>query len=380
MRKLVVLLVILVIFLGLWSGTSIYLPTISSKLKFLEPSQSREVVKVVTEQSAIIDAVKKVGPSVVTVTSESSQTSDLRFGPFFIFGAPDQQGNQAQQNIGSGFIVSSDGQIVTNKHVVSNPDAKFTVTLSNGKNYSVKNVFRDPANDIAILKIDPAENSDTELKPVIMGDSSKLQVGQFVIAIGTALGEFRNSVTRGIISGIGRGITAGDSYQGYAEQLDNVIQTDAAINLGNSGGPLVNSDGQVIGVNTAVASGSQNIGFALPINVVKESLSNFSQHGQFERPYLGVSYVVISKQTALANNVAQGAYVQGVVKDSSADKGGLKTGDIITKIDGKNVGDSNDNVAKAISGKKVGDSMTLTIWRDGKILEVKTTLGNAPSQ
>ncbi len=379
MRKLVVLLVILVIFLSLWSGFSIYLPAFFSKLTFLEPKQPKEVVKIVTEQSVVIDAVKKVGPSVVTVVGESRQSSSVQFGPFFIFGIPGQQGNKVQQNIGSGFIVSSDGLVVTNKHVVSDSDVKYTITTSNGKNYSIKNVFRDPSNDIAILKIDPSENKDNQLKPVVMGDSSKLQVGQSVIAIGTALGEFKNTVTRGIISGIGRGITAGDAYQGYAEQLDNVIQTDAAINPGNSGGPLVNSDGQVIGVNTAIASSGQNIGFALPINVIKESLGNFNEHGEFDRPYLGISYMVISKQTALANDVAQGAYVQTVIKDSSADKAGIKPGDIITKIDGKSVGEKNDNIVKTITDKRVGDTITLTIFRDSKTIELKAKLESAPN-
>ena len=378
MRKLIVLLIILVVFLGIWSAVGIYLPTVTGKLGILQPQP--EVVKVVTEQSVVIDDVKKVGPSVVTVTGESQQSgSSIQIGPFSIFGAPNQGGSQPQ-SIGSGFIVSSDGLIVTNKHVVSDTNAKYTITTSNGKNYNVQNVYRDPANDIAIVKVDPAENPGNELKPVTMGDSSKLQVGQFVIAIGTALGEFRNTVTRGIISGIGRGITAGDVYQGYAEQLDNVIQTDAAINPGNSGGPLVNSGGQVIGINTAVAAGGQNIGFALPINVVKDSLSNFSAHGQFERPFLGVSYQIITKQTALANNVAQGAYVQSVVAGSSAEKAGIKQGDIITKIDGQTVDEKNDVVAKSIINKKVGDAITLTIWRDGKTMDVSATLGTAPNQ
>ncbi|HSX40650.1 MAG TPA: trypsin-like peptidase domain-containing protein, partial [Candidatus Saccharimonadales bacterium] len=251
---------------------------------------------------------------------------------------------------------------------------------SDEKTYTVQKIYRDPLNDIAILKIDPAENAGKTLQPVAMGDSSHLQVGQFVIAIGTALGEFRNTVTTGVISGLGRGITAGDEFAGFAERLDNVIQTDAAINPGNSGGPLLNSSAQVIGINTAVAQSGQNIGFALPINVVKDSLDNFNQNGQFNRPYLGVAYKMLDRDTAIANDVVAGAYVQSVVKGSPAEKAGLRQGDIITKADGKSLQDGKTELASIIGGKKVGDSVSLTIWRNGKTTDVTATLTSAPNQ
>lgn len=378
MRRLIILAAVLILVLAVWNSAAIYFP---QYLTTLTPEvKQRETVKIISEESVTINDVKKVGPSVVTVTEEISGSSgQIQLGPFSIFGIPAPQGPSQPQEIGSGFIVSSDGLIITNKHVVSETNATYAITTSNGKNYTVPNIYRDPLNDIAIIKIDPSENSGESLKPVILGDSSNLQVGQFVVAIGTALGEFRNTVTTGVISGLGRGITANDSLQGYAERLDNVIQTDAAINPGNSGGPLVNSDGEVIGINTAIAQGGQNIGFALPINVVKDSLNNFNQFGHFNRPFLGVYYKSIGKDVAIMNDVVQGDYVQGIVADSPAQKAGIKTGDIITKIDGSGINDTSD-VGSFISEKKVGDTVTVTVWRNGKTSDLKVTLGSAPSQ
>lgn len=336
-----------------------------------------EKVKVVTEESVTIDTVKKVGPSVVTVSEQGGQTaSPFDFGPLF-----QQQPQPTEpQNIGSGFVLDKSGLIVTNKHVVSDTGVKYTIITNDDKTFDVKKIYRDPLNDIAILQIDPSQNPSTVLKPVVLGDSSHLQVGQFVIAIGTALGEFRNTVTTGVISGLGRGITAGSDFQGFAERLDNVIQTDAAINPGNSGGPLLNSSAEVIGINTAVASGGQNIGFALPISVVKDSLKNFNEGGQFNRPYLGVVYKMISRDLAMANSVPEGAYIQQVVIDSPADKGGIKNGDIITKIDGEKLVEGQTEPSTLIAKKKVGDTITLDIWRDNKIIQLKIQLQTAPNQ
>ncbi|MEK7166461.1 MAG: PDZ domain-containing protein, partial [Patescibacteria group bacterium] len=212
------------------------------------------------------------------------------------------------------------------------------------------------------------------LQPIEMGDSSGIKVGQMAIAIGTALGEFRHTVTTGVISGLGRGITAGSPFEGFAEKLDNVIQTDAAINPGNSGGPLLNSSGQVIGVNTAVAQGGQNIGFALPINVVKEGLDNFNKTGQFSRPYLGIRYSTITRDLALMNEVPEGAYVREVIQGGPAEKAGLEAGDIITKIDGLRMSGADGEVAKVIGGKKVGDSISLEYWREGQSKTINVTL------
>jgi S1-C subfamily serine protease len=380
MKKLIILLVFLIAFLVVWNLGSSFLartfPNISQSI-----SGQTENVKVVTEESVTISDVKQVGPSVVTVVEQAPQNSGgpVQIGPFQIFGLPNQNQQPSAQSIGSGFIVSSDGLVVTSKHVVSDTGAKYQITTSNNKNYNVVNIYRDPLNDIAILKINPADNSGNALKAVALGDSTNLQVGQFVVAIGTALGEFKNTVTTGVISGLGRGITAGDEFQGYAEKLDNVIQTDAAINPGNSGGPLVNSAGQVIGVNTAVAQGGQNIGFALPINTVKDSLNNFNQHGQFNRAYLGISYNMITKDVAMQNNAVEGAYVDMVAKDSPADKAGIQEGDIITKFDGKKIAGT-DELSAVIQNEKIGQTVGITVWRNGKSIDLSATLTTAPSQ
>jgi len=378
MRRLIILLAILIVALGIWNAFSKYIsiPNIKS------PREGAEV-KIVTEESVTVNTVKKVGPSVVTVVKEALSPSgqSYNFGPFSIFGLP-QQNNAAPQpqDIGSGFIVSSDGLVITSKHVVSDVGAKFQIVIGNDKKYDVQKIYRDPLNDVAILKIDPSQNPGQNLAPVVLGDSSNLQVGQFVIAIGTALGQFRSTVTTGVISGLGRGITAGSEFAGFVERLDNVIQTDAAINPGNSGGPLLNSSSQVIGVNTAVSSEGQNIGFALPINIIKDSLKTFNQNGQFNRPYLGVAYKMLSKDVALSNDVPAGAYIQGVVNLSPASKAGLARGDIITKIDGVDLGQDKAELSNLIAKHKVGDTVSITFWRNNKTTDVKLTLDSAPNQ
>ncbi|MGB9911030.1 MAG: S1C family serine protease [Microgenomates group bacterium] len=340
-------------------------------------SEGKEIVKqrLLTEESVVIEVAEKVSPSVVTVGITKTQKVldlfewDPFMDPFGFFRSPKTKEEKIQQDIGSGFIISSDGLVVTNKHVVADTQAKYRVITKDDKEYEVKKIYRDPVNDLAILKIEA-----TGLKPVELGDSDNLKVGQFVIAIGTALGQFRHTVTTGVISGLGRGITAGSPFEGYVERLDNVIQTDAAINPGNSGGPLLNSAGQVIGVNVAVAAEGQNIGFALPINLVKETIKTFEETGRFERPFLGVRYRMISQDLALLNDVPQGAYVVEVVDNSPADKAGIKEGDIITKLDGQPVREKDGGLAKLINQKKVGERVKITIWRDEKEKELEVVL------
>lgn len=334
--------------------------------------------EIVDEESVVTKVVEKATPSVVTVSiSKTKVLSDPfseMFGDFFGFGfglPRRQQGTQEQkieQDIGTGFIISEDGLIVTNKHVVADTGAKYKVVIGKDEVAEVKQIYRDPVSDLAILRIDKKG-----LTPIELGDSDKLKVGQTVIAIGTALGEFRSTVTTGVISGLGRGITAGSPFEG-SEKLDNVIQTDAAINPGNSGGPLLNSSGEVIGVNVAVSQSGQNIGFALPINIVKESIGNFKSTGEFERPYLGVSYKMISKQAALLNEVPMGAYVQEVMKDSPAEKAGVKAEDIIVEIDGSKLDEKNTSLATLVNKKKIGDTLRLKIWREEKETEVSVKL------
>ena len=382
MKKIEAVAVIAIICaIGIYIGArNPWLVDKTNKLTSLSP-KSGTAVKIESEQSTTINIVKSVGPSVVTVIGTGTLTSPQPLSPFSPFGNfgfqfPNQP--QKQQTIGSGFIYSSDGMILTNKHVVSGTNETYQVITANNKKYSVKNIYRDPTNDIAILKIDPSQNPGNPLPPVTLGDSAHLQVGQFVVAIGTALGQFRNTVTTGVISGLGRGINAGNQFQGSGEHLDNVIQTDAAINPGNSGGPLVNSSGQVIGMNTAIAQNGQNIGFAIPINSVKNALSNFQANGkQFAQPFLGVSYMTIPQSLAILNNVPAGAYIQSVISGSPADKAGIQKGDIIIKIDNTRIGLNNTQLATIIGRYKVGDTISVSLWRNGKILSVSVTLGNA---
>jgi S1-C subfamily serine protease len=320
--------------------------------------------EIIDEESVVTGVVEKATASVVTVSI--SKTNVVNSDPFLgmdffggFFGTPSQPIEQKiEQDIGTGFIISEDGLVVTNKHVVADVSAKYRVIIGKDEVVEVVNIYRDPVSDLAILKV-----NKSGLTPVKLGDSDKLKVGQTVIAIGTALGEFRSTVTKGVISGLGRGITAGSPFEG-SEKLDNVIQTDAAINPGNSGGPLFNSSGEVIGVNVAVSSAGQSIGFALPINIVKQSIENFKSTGQFDRPYLGVSYRMVSKQAALLNEVPSGAYVVEVILGSPAEKAEVKVGDIIIEIDGKKLADEKNTVLSAyINTRKIGDTITLKIWR-----------------
>jgi serine protease Do len=328
---------------------------------------------VVYEDSAITNVVKKTVSSVVTIGIDTvipdiSMQNPL--DPFYPLGDNTNQTQVIKQNIGSGFVESADGLIITNRHVVSDISAKYKVLLNNGQSYPVTNIYRDPVNDIAILKIPM-----TGLKPLQLGDSSQLQLGQLVIAIGTPLGQLQNTVTHGIISGLGRGISAGSSILGSVEKLDNIIQTDAPISPGNSGGPLFDGAGNVIGINTAIAQGGQNIGFAIPINTVRDSINSFRNTGSnFSQPYLGIRYRMVVPADTKINNIPIGADVIEIVPGSAADQGGLKIGDIITKIDDQNISNSQITLSQYIQQKKVGDTVTITAWRNDKTQIFKVIL------
>lgn len=333
-------------------GTSLNTPLFSTQEK-----------QVVTEESVIIDVVKKSLPAVVTISVETPKRQILQLSPFGGFDIGQQ--DSSQQDIATGFIVSGDGLIVTNKHVVDLTGVKYKAITKDGKEYEIKKIYRDPANDIALIKIDPSASSGQVLSTLDLGDSDSLQVGQLAIAIGTPLGQFRQSVTTGVVSGLGRGIEAGGSpFEGYVERLDNIIQTDAAINPGNSGGPLLNSSGLVIGVNVAVAQGAQNIGFAIPINTLKDSIKQFHETGEFSRPFLGLQYQIITREAALANEVPQGAYVRDVVKGSSADTAGIKVGDIITKFSGEKIDNDKNTLANLVNKHKVGEKVDVEVYND----------------
>jgi serine protease Do len=317
--------------------------------------------KILREENIVVDIAERVSPSVVTVTVETPRRRVLEFNPFG-GGFNQRFEGGTQQDIGTGFVVSQDGLIITNKHVVDDREAKYKVITKDDREFEVVKIDRDPANDLAVLKIDASG-----LTPIEIGSSQNLKVGQFVIAIGTALGEFRHTVTTGVVSGLGRGITAGDPFQGFVERLDDVIQTDAAINPGNSGGPLLNSAGQVIGVNVAVASGAQNVGFAIPADTVKRALEQFTANGSFtSRAFLGVQYQMIGRRAALLNEVPEGAYVQDVVADSPAERAGIEIDDIIVEIDGVKLASEEEGLVSVMKNKKPGDTISVKIWRNGE--------------
>lgn len=308
------------------------------------------------EESAVISVAEDVSPSVVTVAVQTPQRRVLQFDPLQGFRTQLEEGGP--RDIGSGFIVSEDGLVITNKHVVD-AEGQYIVITDDGETHEVVAIHRDPANDLAIL-----ETNIRGYKPVRLGNSDSLRVGQFVIAIGTALGEFRHTVTTGVVSGLGRGIVAGSAFEGFVERLDNVIQTDAAINPGNSGGPLMNAAGEVIGVSVAVARGAENIGFALPVNLVKDGMEHFAQSGTFAtKAFLGVEHGMITREAALLNEVPQGAYVSRVLPGSAAESAGIVPGDIIIKIDDKLVTDYEGGLADLISQYSVGDRVTIELWR-----------------
>lgn len=321
------------------------------------PQQVR--VKVVSEESAVIDVVKKASPSVVSVV-ERSVTFNFFTGP-----------RLQEASIGTGFAVG-DELIITNRHVVNDINSSYSVVDAKGNRYDVSEVYRDTLNDLAILKVPGAH-----LEPLELGDSDQLQVGQTVIAIGNALGRFSNTVTKGVVSGIGRGIVASGGLGEFQEQLDNVIQTDAALNPGNSGGPLLNIEGQVIGVNVAISQGSENIGFAIPVNEVKKLLEDFRAGKKRERAWLGVEYVVITPQMARNSEFPAGALVRRVIEGSAAEKAGIRVNDVITKVDGVELGERT-SLSREILKHQPGDKVSFTVWRNLRTLTLEVFLQKAP--
>lgn len=373
MKKLLVVLAILVLTLYIGSKRRVFTSVKSPGKTAIDTQVSKEVVY---EESVVTQVVSDSLPSVVTVgiSKVLSDRDSLGFDPFDqFFSNPGPDTTKIERNIGSGFIVSEDGLIVTNKHVVADLEASYKVLTNDDKKFDVIKVTRDPLNDLAIIKINAHG-----LKPLKLGDSSHLKLGQLVIAIGTPLGEFKNTVTSGIISGLSRGISTASPFEEFVERLDNVIQTDAAINPGNSGGPLINSSGEAIGVNTAISQGSQNIGFAIPINVVKELINNFqSSNGAIIRPFLGIRYRMIDENAATLNSTPEGAYIVRVVDKSPAEKAGLQEEDIIIEFDGNKIsGADNQLLQKYIASKKPGDVVKLKIWRNGKTMEKSIELTN----
>jgi serine protease Do len=375
---------------GLMFGLVSHFSTSTEKAptKSTEETLSVDGVPVV-EDDTLIRLVEKRSPGVVSIVVSKEITQAPAFGgiPFFFpFNnvAPKQDQGDGQSltekkkvGSGSGFFVSADGLVVTNKHVVSDDAATYTVVVNGGKEYEAKVLGKDPNNDIAVLKV---EGTDFPVLP--LGDSDAIKVGQIAIAIGNPLGEFANSVSRGIVSGVQRDVTAGSGF-GQEERLTNIIQTDAAINPGNSGGPLFNINGQVIGVNVAVAQGAENIGFALPINDVKRIVEQVKTIGRIATPYIGVRHILLNEQTAkqLELPYSYGALILrgqnitdfAVIPGSPGDKAGLVENDIILEINGKKI-DDKTTLSKTIAEYNVGDELMLLVWHKGDTKEIKLIL------
>lgn len=348
---------------------------------------SAQDVQVVNEESAITQVAEKSDSSVVSIviTQDVPVYQNYRYNPFLQdFGNGNQVGTEQKQvGAGSGFIVSADGLVITNRHVVDEDNASYTVILSDGTTKAATVLAKDSLLDVAFLDIE-----GDGFTPLNLGTSEGIKVGQRVVAIGNALGEFGNTVSTGIISGLSRDIVAGDQYGSNTEQLNGVIQTDASINLGNSGGPLLDINGNVIGVNVAVAENAENIGFAIPIDSVKEVLKSVQTTGKIQRPYLGVRYIPITSDVQKRNNLSvdYGALVlrsssdePGVLPGSPADKAGIQENDIILEVDGVKINSSNP-LNQVVQAYKLGSVVEIKLLSKGSEKVVKVTLDQTSQQ
>lgn len=350
-------------------------------------------------KSPVVEIAKKVCPAVITVIASKDLPKAESFYSFpfggkeFIMPNLPTSGKKSEKGIkeyqtkkttiggGSGFIVSADGYVFTSNHVVSDTTADYTVIVDPKHKYSAKVFSRNPINDTAVLKIEKLKEH-SGFPYLELADSHKIELGEEVVAVGNALGEFTDTLSTGIVSGLSRFITAFGGLDHQAQNLRGLIQTDAAINPGNSGGPLVNMDGQVIGINTAMIAGAQNIGFAIPINYAKKDFEEVKKYGKIIVPFLGVKYVLISKDMAEANklSVDNGALVvrealgeSPVVKNSSADKAGIKEWDIILECNGEKITSKNP-LANVLQKCKIGEKTIVTVLRDGKKIDLTVVL------
>lgn len=374
--KLIPTVILLSFFFGL-IGSVIGLRYFGSKSQSL--TNNGVVTVQVDEQSAIVDVVKRASPAVVSIiiTKDLNKVPGFSSSPFDFRPFSFDSSNIQEVGGGSGFIISSDGLVVTNKHVVNDATAQYTVLTNDGNRYQAKILSRDPVNDLALVKIE-GKNFST----LALGDSSKIEIGQKAIAIGNSLAQYRNTVTTGVVSGIGRTIIASGSFG--SEQLEGVIQTDAAINPGNSGGPLLDIGGSVIGINTAIDSQGQLVGFAIPVNDLKKDIESFNKFGRIIKPFLGVQYVLINQTIKEENKLAvdYGALIvpgtgnssPAVVPNSAAEKAGIKQGDIILEVNGQRV-DKNQSLAGILKNYNPGDVVKMKILSEDQEKEIAVTLG-----
>jgi S1-C subfamily serine protease len=351
---------------------------------------TEEYVPQTSQEEKIIGVVKDFSPAVVSIviSKDVPIIEKYYYNPFegmgpvpFEFNIPQyiQKGTEKKEiGGGTGFIVSQDGLILTNKHVVLDDNAEYTVFTNDGKKFPAKVLAKDPVQDLALIKIDVAGKSFPIVK---LGDSDNLQIGQSVIAIGNALGEFRNTVSVGVISGLSRSITA--SGGSFSESLEDIIQTDAAINPGNSGGPLLNLKGEVIGINTAIATGAQSISFSIPINKAKKDIEQVGKIGKIVYPFLGIRYVIVNEEVKSKYNLSvdYGALISkgdsaepAITAGSAAQKAGLKEGDVILEFNGEKITQDN-SLAKIIAKYNPGDKAILKVLRNSKEMNIELILG-----
>ena len=352
-------------------SAAVIAPQLSTKSQLAAQTSSVGSVAVPLAEGDIVQTVQKSEPAVVSVIISKNLPvieREWSFDDFFNREVPSIRENGTRlMEIGGGtaFFVSSDGLLMTNKHVVSDPSAQYTVLLNDGRKLAATVVGRDPMNDIALLKVDGSGF------PFLTLAESEPVLGQSVIAIGNALGEFRNTVSVGVVSGLQRDILAGNPAIGQAEHLSRILQTDAAINEGNSGGPLLDRSGAVIGMSTAVATNAQNIGFAIPVMDLTTVLKSYQQYGHIVRPYIGVRYTTVEQGNLVS--AGESTTESAVLPNSPAAKAGLQANDIITAVDGQPI-TSEFNLSDAIQRKLPGDTVSLTILRDGKEQTIRVTL------
>ncbi|MCK4781609.1 trypsin-like peptidase domain-containing protein [Candidatus Parcubacteria bacterium] len=336
---------------GAVSGSYFYLYTrdyfsedkiVLSQIIEKETVIEKEYIPQTSQEEKIIKVVEEVSPSVVSITVSKEV--------FF---------QKTRAGSGTGFIISSDGMILTNKHVVLDKEAEYTVLTNDGESFPAKVLARDPIKDLAIIKIENGNN----FEPLKLGDSNNLQIGQTVIAIGNALGEFQNTVSVGVVSGLKRTVTA--SGGGITEVLENLIQSDAAINKGNSGGPLLNLRGEVIGVNVAMSQVAENIGFAIPINEAKRDIEQVKTLGKIVYPFLGVRYIPVSEDYGVLIVRGDGPKELAITPGSAADKAGLREDDIILEFNNEKITLEN-SLGKIIQEYQPGDKIVLKILRPAR--------------
>ncbi len=368
-----------------------------------QPSEPQQII--VTQEDLVVKLVENTSSAVVSVVATKDIPiieqyfinpfeGDETLGQFFDIKVPQfrQNGTEKKQvSSGTGFFVSGDGFVLTSKHVVVDIKAEYSIITNDGTKYEAKVLARDPLQDLAILKIEPSDLSaqagEEKFNYIPLANSDKIKVGQTVVAIGNTLGEFQNTVSIGIVSGLNRTVTA-SGPSGLEEQLQEIIQTDAAISPGNSGGPLLDLNGRVVGINTAIAKGAENVGFALPINIAKKNISDIKEFGEIKFAYLGVYYSQITESfkeekdlsvdygvLIIKDNGKQSA----IIKDSPAEKVGLIEGDIVLEFNGIRV-DQENILGKLINNSRVGQEINLKILRDGEEISLVATLDERPKE